>query len=174
MKYYVDLPEYFRQFVYHKSDISLLIDNTTDHTWSRYPVEDYITEQGIKWFSERNLRLYDVCNIFNAYQFSETSVHIDTIAKFQNDFALNFVLFGEGNMQWVDVDGDRNYYKLNSSVFYGYTNIKYVEVLAEWSGKMALVRVNIPHRIVTKNLRRICLSLRFYKTCSFEQFESLL
>lgn len=176
MEYFINLPDYFKNFIYYKDSIDTLIENKIEHTWVRFPIKEFVNNQGLDWFKDRNLKLLDFCNLFNAHEFTNTysNIHVDTMGDHLNEFAVNYILFGNGEMQWTKVDGSLTIRKINSSYFYGYENIREVEILDKWSGSVGLVKINIPHRIVTTNLRRICLSLRFRKTCSFEDFKKLL
>lgn len=177
MKYFLDLPDYFKNFINHKNDIDKLIDNKSEHDWMYFPTTYFVNDEGFNWFRSRNLQILKVCLLFNSPKLIDTyaNIHIDTMNNDNlNNYAINYVLLGSGEMQWVKIDGTPEIREMNSSYFYGYKNTQSVEILDKWSGSIGLVKINIPHRVVTTDSRRICLSLRFHKKCSLEDFEKFL
>ena len=171
MKYYIDLPEYFNKFV-KSIDISS-IENFYGHTWKRFSPNDVLTQDGLNWFNERNLQIHH-CNLFNLHEQTVGDIHVDVIGNNFAGFALNFILHGEGEMQWTEIDGELSLQKKHNSYFYGYENIKNITILERWSGNMAIVKVNIPHRVISYDTRRVVLSLRFMQPYTFENFEKIL
>ena len=91
-------------------------------------------------------------------------------------WALNFVFEGHGELQWVDIDADYIFTKhavMSGEIFRykKYTTIRNISTKESWSGTSALIRVDLPHRIVTNNNHRISLSL--VSRYTFQTFDTM-
>jgi hypothetical protein len=157
------------------------------HDWIHLNTIDVLSISGWNWFFKRNIHLSRRCAFFLAHPNIEGPIHIDH--EF-NDVAFNFVLRGHGEMQWLNIEADK--YIANpvpvilpscsssltvvpSSTTAHYTrfnNIKEISMLDSWRGDRGMVRIGTPHRVVTTDCQRICLSLR-QSTDRFKRFDEL-
>lgn len=135
------------------------------HDWTHLNIDDVLTLEGKSWFLERNIPLERRCTLFQIQANHEGTIHTDHPIA---DAAFNFVLKGTGEMQWIKIDADAyTEYKSVKGIelnYQVYKNIRGISALALWTGHAGLVKTNVPHRIVTMNSSRICLSLRTPKT----------
>jgi hypothetical protein len=148
----------------------------TDHEWVNYPIVNIFTPDGLKFFSDRNIKLRETTRIFRLRAGIESLIHIDSDYY---DAAFNFVLEGQGEMQWVTMDGVEStgsYTQSNTDSgsyrrFVEFTNLAINE---RWSGKCALVRINSPHRVVGGTVDRYCISVRPTMDHFFDDLVSLI
>jgi hypothetical protein len=161
MQYYKPLPEFINNFIIKPKDPFSLVNGITGHGWTTYNTEQFITKQGQEWFEKNQITLTPTSQYFICNANTAGSIHTDQPFI----WALNFIFEGHGEMQWVDVDGDYIFNKHTvpsgeTFVYQKYTTIRNISINESWKGNSALVRVGIPHRIVTTDSRRICISLR--------------
>ena len=80
MKYFLDLPNYFNNFINHKDDIDKLIDKS-ELDWMYFPTTYFVNDKGLSWFRNRNLQILKVCLLFNSPELIDTydNIHIDTM-----------------------------------------------------------------------------------------------
>ena len=163
MLYQVELHQSIFKFVKFIDLDKLKFENK--HTWVSKPIEDVLTYDGIKWFQSKEIHLCPNALIFRIDAGHEGAVHDDGI-----EYAINFVLKGSGTMEWIDViEGtkvEEHYKGLNYTSF---SNLQNFKVKDSWSGSIALVRVNYPHRVVTTDNERYCLSIRATLPKTFDE-----
>jgi len=154
MLYKVELNQSIFKFV--KSIELDRLKFSNKHTWISRKIEEVLTEEGINWFESNGIILCPYALLFRIDANHIGAVHNDGI-----DYAINFVISGQGTMEWIDViEGDQfesHYQGLN---YISFSNIKDFRIKDSWSGKLALVRVNYPHRVVAGDSERYCLSIR--------------
>jgi hypothetical protein len=97
--------------------------------------------------------------------------HIDG-RRFVEQTAINFVLFGSGQMQWSNnINIDR---KLHYENWGGTKHSNADEVIAETGGHSIFVNIGIPHRVVTQDDGRVTLSLLWKEKCNYPFSEMLV
>ena len=173
MKYYIDLPEKFREFLIIPSNLNEMIPIVQNrHELKQFPMSTFITLEGLQWFSDRNIVLKEKANLFRLGANSSGPIHSDTVVQ----FAFNFVLSGFGEMQWVTADGETEQYSLDTKSGnvvqfekYKMHTVTNVKILERWTGEMALVNTLAYHCIKTTSSDRICLSIRTLSPLTFEE-----
>jgi len=162
MQNYKPLPEFINNFIIKPADPFALVKDIKGHNWTTYYTRRFLNEEGWNWFKQNQIVLLPTSQYFICNENTTGPVHLDDPVS----CAFNFVFEGQGEMQWVDVlDGDVSYHTNivksgEKFVYKKYTAIRSINIQDSWSGQSALVRVNIPHRVVTGNKYRICLSIR--------------
>jgi hypothetical protein len=172
---YIDLPRELKQYQIIPSNLDELIPKRSTHYWNTWDLSMFFTKEGLNWFSDRGIVLQSFGNLFRAPANFEAPIHTDV----PSEFALNFVLEGYGEMQWVEAEGEKEskVFVTENGGVYPYTrykSISKVDVLDKWTGDMALVRTTNFHRIKTMEVDRICLSVRPTTYYSFEEAARLL
>ena len=146
------------------------IEFTTRHDWVYKRTTDVMTTEGIDWFKQRGIKFYPTSNLFKIAKNCEGPIHDDGI-----DFAINFIIKGYGTMEWVnDLDATRLITRFHNLDYIVYKDVKSFNVCDTWKGKLALVRVKSPHRIVTTDVDRYCLSIRSESPKTFDEAYKLL
>lgn len=140
-----------------------LFHGETLHEWINIPVTDIFTDSGLKFFSDRNIKLRQTTRVFRLNANHVSDIHIDSDYY---DAAFNFVIEGTGVMQWVTVidgvESNGSYMQSNNTV----GSYKRFDVYSDftvddtWSGKCALVKINTPHRVIGGERVRYCISVR--------------
>ena len=172
MQYYKTLPEFINNFIIKPTDPFDLVKGITGHGWTTYNTEQFITKQGQDWFNQNQIILTPTSKYFICNANTVGPVHTDQPFT----WALNFTFEGHGEMQWVDIDADYIFNKHTvpsgeTFVYKKYTTIRNISINESWTGTSALVRVNVPHRIVTNNNHRICISL--IPKYNFQTFDTM-
>ena len=163
---YFDLPNHLLYFIKPINYVDLL-KNKAGHDWNTIPTNRFLTTDGILWFLKRSLFLKSTALIFKADKNAEHTIHIDPVP-----FAFNFVLSGDGEMQWLtNVVGEKIVNEHNGAKYRKYVNIHSYKVSDVWSGKLGLVRTDTVHRIVTKDTDRYCVSIRTINKPNLKTFE---
>ena len=172
MQYYKPLPEFINNFIIKPKDPSDLIKGLSGHNFTSYNTEQFLTKQGQDWFKKHQISLTPTSRCFVCDANTAGAVHTDQPFT----WALNFVFEGHGELQWVDIDAD--YIITKHAVLSGetfrykkYTTIRNISTNESWSGTSALIRVDLPHRIVTNNSHRISLSL--VSKYTFQTFDTM-
>jgi hypothetical protein len=171
MQYYKSLPEFINNFIIKPEDPVSLVKGITGHAWTTYDTNQFLTKQGQDWFKRHQIILTPTTQYFICDANTAGAVHTDQPIT----WALNFIFEGHGEMQWVDIDADYIFKRQTvpsgeTFVYKKYTTVRNISINESWSGTSALVRVDVPHRIVTNNTHRICLSLRpKYKFQTFDK-----
>jgi len=159
---HVQLPEELRKCI-KQIDYKSLAPKESGHRWNYILLNDVLTLEGIQWFLSRKIFLRGDVHLFRLPKNSEGAIHIDGVESNEKvvDYAFNFVIEGHGEMQWIDnIVGTEDIYDLEYSNYVAYSNVESYNVIDTWSGDMALVRINVPHRVVTTDTDRYCISLR--------------
>jgi len=178
MEYYKSLSTDLKRFVKPVDHVELTSSiPMKKHGWVNVPLTSILTNEGILFFKSKGLLLNNTQQIFKCDSNMSSQIHIDDLLT---HFGYNIVLDGHGEMQWIsDIEGDRieepttNISK--SAVFPSrwvkWDNVKTYKIDEVWSGESALVRIDIPHRIVTKDVARYVLALRTLKGSFPRTFE---
>jgi len=170
---YLNLPDDMRKFL-KEFDHTNLIKNIPDHAWTYLPIDLVITQEGKQWFIDKKITLARYALVFKLPKNCEGAIHADMLKFEKPDCAFNFVLSGHGEMQWVtNLEATEHSHSHGSTNYIRYTNVVKFDILDIWTGNNGLVRVNAPHRIVTTDTDRYCLSLRLEKDSPLNTFDSL-
>jgi hypothetical protein len=159
---YKPLPEFINKFIIKPENPFDLVKDIKGHNWTTYNTKNFITEEGQDWFEKNKIVLIDTSQYFICNENTTGPVHLDNPCT----VAFNFVFEGTGNMQWITVlDGDISYHTNivqsgEKFIYKKFANLRSINIDESWDGTSALVRVNVPHRVVTKDGHRICLSIR--------------
>jgi len=139
------------------------------HDWIWVNTVDWITEFGIEWFKNKNIPIKSRAFLFVATPNCPGITHIDLPER----AAFNFIIQGNGSMQWLSNLSDPTSVRVhNGSTYPVYGNTKSCIIDDEWTGRIGLVKVDTPHRVVTTDSYRYCLSLR--TTYSFEEVAKII
>jgi hypothetical protein len=157
-----DIDENFLNYGIKKFNLKSLFDPNNPHEWINVPVTEVFTKKGLKFFSDRNIKLRETTRIFRLIANYESTVHVDSDLY---DPAFNFVIGGDGIMQWVTIDGvaSTGSYTQSNHTTGSYTRFDEftsLEIDETWTGKCALVRINVPHRVLGGTSDRYCISVR--------------
>ncbi len=152
-----------------------LIKNIPDHAFTYIPVDLALTQEGKQWFIDNNITLKKNAVVFTIPKNCEGGIHAD-MTKFEKpDCAFNFVLSGYGEMQWItNLEATECVLNFNNASIVRYTDVIKFDISDVWTGNVSLVRINVPHRIVTTDSDRYCLSLRLEKDSSLNSFDELI
>ena len=173
MKYYYNLPDRFSSFFKTPNDIQRYLPKKTGHHWGMHSLLDFMNPLGIEWFSDHKIYLKSFVLLFNCTENYAGPVHLDGAS-----YAVNHVLSGRGTMQWFGDEKKKEVtkYKLTtgeSYTFPTYTDDENMELLDSWTGTNGVLKVNVPHRLVTTDSSRSCVSFRF-ENGSFDGLVSIL
>jgi hypothetical protein len=175
--FYKNLPEESSEWLL-PLDIDKIIssfDFKGCHDWIHLNTKDVLSVKGWTWFLNRKIYPSAICSLFLAYPNKLCPIHIDHKI---NDVAFNFVLRGYGEMQWLDVQADEYTADIvipsgASAKYTRFDNVKEISILESWQGDRGMVRIGTPHRIVTSDSPRVCLSFR-QAGGSFKRFDELI
>lgn len=172
---HVDLPTYLKDFV-KDIDFKSLSHQGDYHGWVYYAVEDFINERGINWFESRGFDLRGELSLFRIPANFRGDIHSDLNSKVKNlRYAINIVLSGTGEMQWVsNIQGTKTIFRQEGVSYLGYKDVVDFDVIDTWRGEVGLVRIDPPHRVITWDQERYCLSLRPIYPLAFDEAKSLL
>ena len=175
---YKELDEDFLNFGIQKINYKELFDSniTTPHFWIDQKVEDIFTPEGLDFFAQRQIKLRETTRIFKLNAGITSLIHIDSEYY---DAALNFVVEGDGEMQWCEVDGPAitgSYTQSNSFAgsYKAFTNYTTLKVIEKWNGKCAAVNISVPHRMIGGNQDRYCISVRTVQDQFFKDVIELI
>jgi hypothetical protein len=166
---YKDLPKELRQFT-KSIDYETLLKDKSRHDWCNIPINDFLTNDGLSWFSARSIFIQPTALVFKIIKNHEGIIHLDN-----EQFAFNFVLSGHGKMQWVDnIIGNEILANHNGAKYGKYTDVTACRIIDTWSGDLGIVRINIPHRVVTTDEERYCVSIRTIQGTGVKTFEEAI
>ena len=176
MIYYKELDENFLNYGIKPVDFTNVFHDDNPHELINMPVTDVFTSEGIKFFTDRNIKLRSTTRVLRLVAGHEGVIHLDSEYY---DSAFNFIIAGDGTMEWVTMDGVGSYGAYTQSDsgsgsykrFDGYTTL---DIDASWSGKCALVRINTPHRAIGGTSDRYCISVRPTEDHFFDDLVSLI
>ena len=164
MIYYKKLDDNFVDYGIQKLNFSELnFPNEQPHEWVYLPVNEVFTSAGLQFFKDKNIKLRSTARIFKIIAGCQISpIHIDSEYY---DAAFNFVVEGDGKMEWVTVDGIESYSSYTQSnasagAYKRIVDFSKIEINDSWSGKCALVRIGTPHRVLGGTHDRYCVSAR--------------
>jgi len=165
MKYHRPLPSSFRDLLIRKDvDIVNIAEEhkLIKHRWVVVPTNDVVTDEGCEWFKKNNIPLSKYVAVFKLEKFYNGPIHVDAPPQ---KFGFNFVVCGQGEMQWVDFDGEpeETVWAINgwtSEKYHTFHNVTNVSVIESWSGTDGIVRVDVPHRVLGSDSDRYAVSVR--------------
>ena len=170
---YVNLPNEMKNFIKEFNYVNLTKD-MINHNWKYIPFDTVITTEGKQWFREKKIPVEKYVLLFKIPKNFEGPIHTDMLPLKKSNCAFNFVLSGNGKMQWItNLEATEYIENVNSSVYRRYTNIKQFDILDTWTGDVGLVRINVPHRVVTTNADRYCISIRLVNDISPNTFDEI-
>jgi hypothetical protein len=163
---YKDLPRELLQFT-KPIDYQTLLKGKTGHDWVIIPTAAFLTEEGIYWFTSRNIIIQKTLSVFKGVKNNQGPIHMDT-----RRFALNFVISGHGKMEWVgDIVGTETVSYANNANFVKWVDVNSFNIIDTWSGDLGIVKIDTPHRIVTADEDRYCVSIRVTPGIGAQTFE---
>ena len=137
-------------------DIKFPRDNT--HDWVLVNTRDWLNEKALSWFKSKNILIKPKSCLFVAPPTFDGTIHSDA----PDCAAFNFVIEGHGKMEWISgIVGNKIERQHNGSDYIIYKPDKF-DVSETWTGSVGLVNIEIPHRIVSSDNYRYCLSVRTY------------
>jgi len=160
MIFYKDLPGQVSDYVIPRDYMSMVTEFRTAHDWRFVDTDYFLNDYGRNWFLEKGLVFKKQSSLFKGEPHIISSFHSDSKI---NDLGINFILQGEGEMQWVEPVGATEIeYPDQGAYIQTWINIQEIKVLGTWTGKCAMVNVKVPHRVTTLNsdVPRVCFSLR--------------
>lgn len=175
MPNYLDLPSYLHNFV-KSVDYKPLCHVGEYHGWTYQPLINFINEDGINWFKSVGFDLPETLSLFRIPANYEGDIHTDINARTKHiEFAINIVLEGFGEMQWLENIKGKKYIAKQQDVGYiSYSDVDSFDTIDRWRGDVGLVRIDHFHRIVSFDQERVCLSIRPTAPKSFNQAQDIL
>lgn len=163
---HIELPNEVWSFI-KPVDYTRILSVDEGHDFTTVDLSDFMTNEGIIWFAKRELVLRPKAFLFKISPNYEGPIHTDIV-----EYAINYVLGGHGVMQWIS-DLEATKYTVNHAgvTYERFNNIKKFSVSDTWSGTSSIVRINTPHRIVTTETDRYCLSIRTVSGASPKTFD---
>jgi hypothetical protein len=178
MIYYKALDDNFLNYGIQKNNFSKFFDETNkSHMWINHPIENIFTLDGLKFFTDRNISLRETTRIFKLKANFQSEIHIDSDYY---DSAFNFVVEGNGTMQWIKVhngaedQGGYTQSNNNAGSYKRFPTYDSIDVLDNWSGKCALVRISTPHRMIGGATDRYCISIRPKQEHFFDDLSKII
>jgi hypothetical protein len=170
---YLNLPNKMENFLKKFNYINLTKD-ISNHNWKYIPVDFALTNKGKQWFVDKKIPLRKYASVFKIPKNFEGPIHTDMHQSEKTDCAFNFVLSGHGEMQWVkNLKATEYTFNFNGADYNRYKDIESFDISDVWTGNVGLVRINVPHRVVTTDTDRYCLSIRLEKDSSLNTFDEL-
>lgn len=162
-----DLPRELLQFT-KPIDYQTLLKDKSGHDWIFIPTTDFLTEEGISWFTSRNIIIRKTVSLFKGVRNNQGPMHKDT-----SRVAFNFVLSGHGKMEWVsDIIGTVTIsYANNTKGFLKWADVNDFTINDTWCGDLGIVKIDTPHRLVTTDEDRYCVSIRVVPGMGIQSFE---
>jgi len=170
---YKDIPGTVNDFVIPRDYMSMVTDFTRGHDWKFVDTDYFLTDYAKNWFLDKGVIFKNQSALFKAEPNGVWDIHSDSKI---NDLGINFVLQGDGEMQWVDPIGADEVIITEQGVLYPfYVNPTDIKVLGSWLGTCGIVNIKLPHRISTlnSNIPRVCFSLRPDRTKCDITFDKL-
>ena len=170
---YVNLPNEIRNFLKEFDYIDLTKD-ISNHSWKFIPTYSVLSKEGKQWFVDKKIPLKKYASVFKIPKNFEGPIHADMDQSTKTNCALNFVLSGHGEMQWVtNLKATKYTFNYTSGDYHRYKDIESFDILDVWTGNNGLVRINVPHRVITTDTDRYCLSLRLENDSLLNTFDEL-
>lgn len=170
---YLNLPVEMKQYLKEFNYINLTKD-IVSHNWRYMPVDLVLTKEGKKWFFDKKIPLRKYASVFKIPKNFEGPIHTDMFEYDQTDCAFNFVLSGHGEMQWItNLKATEYTFNVNGSKHNQYKDIESFDISDVWTGNVGLVRIKVPHRVVTSGTDRYCLSIRLEKNSPLNTFDEI-
>ncbi len=161
-----DLPRELLQFT-KPIDYQTLLKDKSGHDWIIIPTTDFLTKEGIYWFISRNIIIQKTLSLFKGVKNNQGPIHKDT-----RRFAFNFVLSGHGKMEWVsDIIGTETVSYANNANFVKWIDVNDFNIIDTWCGDLGIVKIETPHRVVTTDVDRYCISIRVVPNLGVQSFE---
>jgi hypothetical protein len=178
MIFYKDIFGSVDDFVIPRDYMAELIDWNRGHDWTFMDVDCVLTDYAKSWMLEKGIILKKQAALFKADPFEEWYIHSDHKIY---DVGINFVVQGEGEMQWIDTSGATespvHQIREGSDAIYTHITVPKIKVLDSWSGKCGIVNTRVAHRISTLSstmpIPRLCLSFRPDRTKCDITFDKL-
>lgn len=167
---YLNLPLYIKNFVI-SNDFKNLCHEGSYHGWTYQPIKDFIIDEGIDWFESLGFVLPDILSLFRIPANHQGHIHndINSLTKYQQ-YAINIVLDGKGEMQWVDnIKGNKIVARQNNVKYFNYDKVQSFDIVDTWQGDIGLVRIDSWHRILCFDQPRYCISIRPIEPKTFEE-----
>lgn len=153
-----DLPRELLQFT-KPIDYQTLLKDKSGHDWINIPTTSFLTKEGISWFISRNIFISRTLTLFKGIKNHHGPIHIDA-----SPVAFNFVISGHGKMEWIsDITGTEiiGFSKSNNgNNFVKWVDVNDFNIIDTWCGDLGIVKIDTPHRIVTADEDRYCVSIR--------------
>ena len=173
-----DIDESFLSYRFKSNDWSKFFDpnRIMPHEWVNVPVGEVFTDEGLKYFENLNVTLRPTTRLFRLTENFVSPIHVDSDYY---DSAFNFVLNGTHEMQWVTMNGgvesEGTYTQSNytQGSYKRFDTFDSFTVDESWTGKCALVRINVPHRVIGGPELRYCVSVRPTENHFFNDLVSL-
>jgi len=138
---------------------------TRTNLWVPVPTGELVSEDGVLWFNQRGIVLAAITGVFKTEAGAIGATHIDSSPQ---KIGFNFVMSGQGEVQWVDVDSPgileqyeiENYLNPAPDTIYPQPDI--LDITETWNSADgdAVIKVDSPHRIMGGTVDRYVISLR--------------
>ena len=122
-----------------------------EHSVFRMSKKELLTELGLSRFEQ----YHNIIDLFRMPPNHIGPIHIDN-----SYYAFNFIIKGTGVMQWFDINSLEYKYKSTYGVELFTLKSNDTCIVEETDCNLLWANTTKPHRIVTGNEERICLSIR--------------
>lgn len=175
---YKILPDFVYNFAMMPQSTIDAMSHIKEHSWVILPTVDHMTSEGIEYFKSKGIIFSKNVTCWKCNTNTIGPTHIDGIAL----IGVNFVMKGKGNMEWIHSSVPP--VMVANKIATGQTilaptfhDLDALTVTDTWNsneGECAIVRVHTPHRIVTTNEDRYCLSFRLHLDHCSETFDQIV
>lgn len=170
--YYKELPKELLQFT-KSIDYESLLKDKTGHDWCTIPITHFLTVEGIQWFTNKKIFLRPKANVFKIVKNYQGPIHAELTSG--TEFAINIVINGYGEMQWINnIDATQYDSTVNGSTYTRFNDVRSFNIVEVWTGTAALVKVSAPHRVVSTDVDRYCVNIRTSSPKTFEEALELI
>lgn len=162
MKCFVEIDEKINSFIRKDLKIERYItpQKWSTHDWVNVKIFDVLNDKGLRKLE--SLQPQTDALVFRLDPHANGTIHEDTDSNGLIPFGMNWILQGDGVMEWYTPTTRPNRLPGDFSPYPHWTEDTAGPVIASWSGKNALVKTDIAHRVRnTSDSVRVCFAVKF-------------
>ena len=170
MRYHLDLPNFIKSFVVKDINYENILPKTNKHDWTVNRTDKLLSKEGLDYFRSNKIFIKETCRLYRIPKNFTGAIHIDGVDSIEvgntgkniyfNRYAINIILQGYGEMQWISgIKGKEIINETDLGTYQSFSDAEKYEIADVWKGEVGLVRIHTPHRVVCYEEDRICLSL---------------
>lgn len=163
MKCFINISDKINSYLRKDLQIKKFIDpkKWSTHDWVHTKIYEVLNDKGLRKLESLDPQIDAI--VFRLEPNSFGTIHKDTDGEGNLiPFGMNWVLQGEGVMEWFNPSQPHNREPGDFSPYPHWTEDIAGQPIDSWNGKNALVRTDIPHRVYnTSNIVRVCFAIKF-------------